>query len=609
MICSIEAFKNTGFTARNVPDGASTVYSNFIPSKYADCALKQNKYLAKIRIATTFENIDGVDYIVVTKNGTDKTFYFVTGIMMINDNCCELDLMMDALTTVGIDNLYIISGWATRCHPSSDNLFDNDLPEPFIPSHELQMDVSGIIKLPVEDTAKDLNVVGATFNVEGDYNKAKKFLAEEAFVATPICPNFTSESADNTTVKMYVGTLGTFENKLPETYLFERTESVETGLLNARSLGLDNGISSSYRIPKEYLSAKLLSSNSLIGTLTNRFGSVDTTIPFKYDTDYEVMNNKCYVIWNTFTIMSTCSGERADYKAKEVYENDPDGNFHINVFADLSPNGSPYFSPIKYLGKNNLWQTAIKGMPWQNQPIAYDRNTGWYINKQTKFLDFSQYVHDYEFSLDKNERDQSQNAIQGIVGAFSDVTNAASGIIKLFGPGDSIDVSAGLQGISAGFSGINNVVGRTFTGADLTANREQTLVNKDLFKKKLLLDYNSTQVYAPTVTFPRDESLQNFVGNYCYVTRTRLAKSDLQKLDVLFNMYGYAVDEPVTKPMFNSRKYFNYIQCNNLDINITSKDVPMYIRDLITAQLTGGVRIWHVKPNHSLYYVKNEVVK
>ena len=258
MICSIEAFKNTGFTARNVPDGASTVYSNFTPTQYADCALKQNKYLAKIRIATTFENIDGVDYIVVIKNGTDKTFYFVTGILMINDNCCELDLMMDALTTVGIDNLYFISGWATRCHPSSDNLFDNDLPEPFIPSHELQMDVSGIIKLPVEDTAKDLNVVGATFNVEGDYNSAKKFLAEDAYVTTPICPTFTSDNADNTTVKMYVGTLGTFENKLPETYLFEETDKVKEGLQTARSLGLDNGISSSYRIPKEYISAKLL---------------------------------------------------------------------------------------------------------------------------------------------------------------------------------------------------------------------------------------------------------------------------------------------------------------------------------------------------------------
>ena len=609
MICSIEAFKNTGFTARNVPDGASTVYSNFTPTPYADCALKQNKYLAKIRIATTFENIDGVDYLVVIKNGTDKTFYFVTGILMINDNCCELDLMMDALTTVGIDNLYFISGWATRCHPSSDNLFDNDLPEPFLPSHELQMDVSGIIKLPVEDTSKDLNVVGATFNIEGDYTKAQTFSDKVNFVTTPLCPSFESDNADNTTVKMYVGSFGTFENKLPETYLFERTVNVDTGLHTARSLGLDNGISCSYRIPKEYLSAKLLSSGSLISTLTNRFGSVDTTIPFKYDTDYEVMNNKCYVIWNTFTIMSTCSGERAEYKAKEVYENDPNGNFHINIFADLSPNGSPYFSPIKYLGKNNLWQTAIKGMPWQNQPIAYDRNSGWYINKHTKVLDYNQYASDFDFSMDKNYRDESQNSIQGIVGAIGDTISAASGIMHLFGPEGTTDMDAGLQGISSAFSGINNGVGRIFTGANLNTNREQAIVNKDFFKKKLLLSYNATQVYAPTVTFPRDESLQNFVGNYCYVTRTRLAKSDLQKLDVLFNMYGYAVDEPVTKPMFNSRRYFNYIECNNLDIDIKSKDVPMYIRDLITAQLTNGVRIWHVKPNHSLYYVKNEVVK
>ena len=599
MICSIEAFKNTGFTARNVPDGASTVYSNFKPTRYPDCALIQNKYLAKIRIATTFENIDGVDYIVVIKNGTDKTFYFVTGITMLNDNCCELDLMMDALTTVGIDNLYIISGWATRCHPASDGLFENDLPEPFIPSHELQMDVSGIIKLPVEDTAKDLNVVGATFNVEGDYNSAKKFLAEDAYVTTPICPMFTSDSADNTIIKMYVGTLGTFENKLPETYLFEETDKVKEGLQTARSLGLDNGISSSYRIPKEYLSAKLLSSNSLISTLTNRFGSVDTTIPFKYDTDYEVMNNKCYVIWNTFTIMSTCSGERADYKAKEVYENDPDGNFHINIFADLSPNGSPYFSPVKYLGKNNLWQTAIKGMPWQNQPIAYDRESGWYVSRESKLLDYKEYLSQYNYDYAKNERDKARAEVNG---AFDFVTGVASGVGSLL----SGKIGDGVSDIAGGLKSVFN------TGADITnynAAKEQMYKNRKFTEQKSELAFNATQVYAPTVSFPRDESLQNFVGNYCYVTRTRLAKSDLQKLDVLFNMYGYAVDEPVTKPMFNSRRYFNYIECNNLDIDIKSKDVPMYIRDLITNQLTNGVRIWHVKPNHSLYYVKNEVVK
>ena len=166
--------------------------------------------------------------------------------------------------------------------------------------------------------------------------------------------------------------------------------------------------------------------NSLIKMLTNKYGSIDTTIPFKYDTDYEVKNNKRYVIWNTFTIMSTCSGERADYTAKEVYENDPNGNFHVNVFADLSPNGSPYFSPVTYLGKPNLWQTAIKGMPWQNQPIAYDRQSGWYINRQSKNLDWNQYVTNEQYNqqlLDQQMKVNDSNyfgqAIQNTASIFS----------------------------------------------------------------------------------------------------------------------------------------------------------------------------------------------
>lgn len=576
MICMIEAFKNTSFTTSNIPDSAQVLYSNFTPVPFPDCALLQNKYLATLRIATTFEQIDGVDYIVVIKNNIEKTFYFVTSIKMLNENCAELGLMMDAVTTVGINNINIVSGWATRCHTSTDNLFDNDLAEPFTPRHELVLDKSGILKPSAVPDNKDLDVVGATFNVEGDYSKAIKFISGDNYVTTPVCPEFETP-VENTSIKMNVLATGFYENKLPETYLFESTKSVKDGLYVARALGLDNGISCSYRIPKEYYLIKTLQGNSLISYLTNQYEKVDSGIPFKFSSTYKPFNNKCYVLWNTFTLMSTCSGERADYTAKEVYENVESGNFTVNVFADLSPNGSPYFSPFMYLGSNNVWQTAIKGMPWQNQPVAYDRQSGWYIQNQSKVLDWNQYV------LEQNQASYNLG--------MSSAKSTVNGVSRML-TGDVV---------GGGVATADALI-------DYNVKRRQMEENQELHTRRDNFNYNTAQVYAPQVTFPRNESIQNFLGNFCYVTRTRLHEEDLRRLDTFFNMYGYAVDEPVTKSMFNSRKLFNYIECNNLDITVTSKDTPLYIRDLITQQLSNGVRIWHTKPSNNLFYVKNEVV-
>ena len=612
MICTIEAFKNTSFTSSNIPDSAQVLYSNFTPVPFPDCALLQNKYLATLRIATTFEQIDGVDYIVVIKNNIEKTFYFVTSITMINENCAELGLMMDAVTTVGINNINIVSGWATRCHTSTDKLFDNDLGEPFTPRHELVLEKSGILKPTVSEDKSDLDVVGATFNIEGDYSKAINFISGDNYVTTPVCPNFDTD-VENSSIVMSVIGGGSYENKLPETYLFESTQLVKDGLYVARALGLDNGISCSYRIPKEYLGNKTLQSNSLISKLTNLYQRINSGIPFKFNSTYKPFNNKCYVLWNSFTLMSTCSGERAEYTAKEVYENSETGNFTVNVFADLSPNGSPYFSPLMYLGENNVWQTAIKGMPWQNQPVAYDRQSGWYLQNQSKVLDWNQYVNDTNYAIKNADANIYKNAWNN---TFNGVRSLISGTGNTLGSKDFIDGTRGRNsGLSAGFNiadrllGATQGLGNTFAqGYTDVLARNKITADYGLALKKDNFNYNSAQVYAPQVTFPRDESIQNFLGNFCYVTRTRLHDEDLRRLDTFFNMYGYAVDEPVTKSMFNSRRLFNYIECNNLDITVTGKDTPLYIRDLITQQLMNGVRIWHTKPSNNLFYVKNEVV-
>ena len=159
MITNVTAYFNTGFNFTNIPYDRSVLTTSTIASTkkyFPECAVLQNKGLATLRIATMWNNIDGVDYVELT-NGSNSVFYFVTDVSMLNDNCAQLSLLMDAVTTVGLNNIQIISGWCKRRHVKDDTLFANILPENFTPSSELVIDKTPILK-PATLTEKDLNV-------------------------------------------------------------------------------------------------------------------------------------------------------------------------------------------------------------------------------------------------------------------------------------------------------------------------------------------------------------------------------------------------------------------------------------------------------------------
>lgn len=111
-------------------------------------------------------------------------------------------------------------------------------------------------------------------------------------------------------------------------------------------------------------------------------------------------------------------------------------------------------------------------------------------------------------------------------------------------------------------------------------------------------------VVAPEVHFPRSESIRDFVGNGVMVYRLRYHPVDLTRLDKKLTMYGYKTTDVLEKSFFTNRQYFNFVQCSSVSLG---GDFPMYIRERAAQQLTGGVRVWHVKPNVSYYTSGNPV--
>ena len=606
MITNVTAYYNTGFNFTNIPYSKSVLNSPSIAStrkSFPDCAVLQNKGLATLRIATTWDNIDGVDYVELT-NGSNSVFYFVTDVSMLNDNCAQLALLMDAVTTVGLNNIQIVSGWCKRRHVKDDTLFSNILPENFTPSSELVIDKTPILK-PATLTEKDLNVIGATFNLlpADGFHKAQKYTVPDSlddYVITPVCPDMDIKNpdgtlADYTIIDYRITSLASGHYKMPYTYLYDGDGLlIKENIDIIRTLGMENAITASYIIPKEFLTNVtrygLNNENReyyLLASITPNYGELDTLLPFKVAYTKQIKNNKVYALWHVFTIISTCSGNSVQLKAEEVFPpaTSQDTTFKLGFWADLSPNGCPYYAPFYFMGNTAIpIENCVKGMPWQNQPITYDRASGTAFDIVNRQIDLNSFA--------TQELSNDLAYIRGNTQAGVNLFKSAGG---MFGADDASAFATAITG-SAQYA------------YDMTNNKANYEISKQTLqqaKQRSQIEFNRRNNFrVPEITFPRDTSVQNYVGNFVIVTRARLSEADAERFDNYLNAFGYAVDEPLTSEVFNCRQNFNYVQCSDLSVKTTQS---RYINEMIENQLTNGVRIWHIAPDPSKLYENNPV--
>lgn len=606
MITNVTAYYNTGFNFTNIPYNKSVLNISSIANtrkSFPDCVVLQNKGLATLRIATTWDNIDGVDYVELT-NGSNSVFYFVTDVSMLNDNCAQLALLMDAVTTVGLNNIQIISGWCKRRHVKDDTLFSNVLPENFTPSSELVIDKTPILK-PATLTEKDLNVIGATFNLLPDdgFHKAQKYTVPESlddYVITPVCPDMDIKNpdgtpADYTIIDYRITSLASGHYKMPYTYLYDGDGLlIKENIDIIRTLGMENAITASYIIPKEFLTNVtrygLNNENReyyLLASITPNYGELDTLLPFKVAYTKQIKNNKVYALWHVFTIISTCSGNSVQLKAEEVFPpaTSQDTTFKLGFWADLSPNGCPYYAPFYFMGNTAIpIENCVKGMPWQNQPITYDRASGTAFDIVNRQIDLNSFA--------TQELSNDLAYIRGNTQAGISAIKSAGG---MFGADDA----------SAFATAITTPAQLAYDMTNNKANYEISKQTLQQAKQRSQIEYNRRNNFrVPEITFPRDTSVQNYVGNFVIVTRARLSEADAERFDNYLNAFGYAVDEPLTSEVFNCRQNFNYVQCSDLSVKTTES---RYINEMIETQLTNGVRIWHIAPDPSKLYENNPI--
>lgn len=617
---NVRLFKNTGYNLENIPDRASLLNDTSINKLDVDAIwVYQNQDVGKIRVKTNFTDIYSVDYCRIGTNNNNQTFtyYFVTNVTMLNPVTCELDLQIDPITTIGLTNITnnILNGWCTRRCVTDDALFSNCIDENFSPTQPLEEDAQEI-KISSNGILCIVSTIDLT-EVNKKLSEGYKSSVESSSVdvSVPTVPaidfNYSSITID------YQGLQLTRELVGKRMYIIEDGLDVailKNALTTVWSLGLSDAIAGIYYLPIgesgngnfEY-SISRGPDGYWVKNLTvyGGFYSLDK-IPFKWNTP-NIKNNKVFASkYNVYRLLSMVSGNEAKYYAGDIYDklNNPiSPNIAINI--DGSENGTSYAKP-EYIRGVDLTQTskkyeivrdAVTGGDWVSANINMIRPKG----------------------LAKTLTDFNVNEAAATMSSLFDVLGNLPGLPNLTKNGNiyesytmpyypSTSLVTDEQIRSGALDQVSpitryNYIGKPNVSFNPSSGFISSLFNARVNKLKRNIVKSNLIIQTPQTWFPVDNTLSLFYGNSYYVIRERLSDADTIKFDKYLTMYGYAVNEPLTKECFYGRQYFNYIECEDLNVgklNVGSEtgniqECPLRLKQSAIQMLENGVRIWHTQ--------------
>lgn len=556
MTYNVVLYKNTGFDLVNRPSEPSILAD-------ADKILQQAIFdwqdldKATIKISADFETVCDVDYARI-----DNKCYIVTGVRMTSANTAELSLMMDPIATAGgVSSLTAISGWCVRHHVRDDTIFKWTTDEPFVPHRRLAMvtpekigpDASyygdGYIVGLACSTVDLINISTAcTVYTTQDVDPTTGFLGSVSVPKLPIVskPTYVGIQDGNTLRRYILPLSGCYQHSYQG--VVDANTDVNKGIQQVRSLGIESAIKNVYVIPSGYISEptrqliadprNLRKYDGLVSIKKMYTPSADFN--YKYSNGYTPKNNKAYTLGNTYTVYSGCSGDSKNYEAKDLYANGVSPDFW--VYADFGPLGKPFIQPTYFEGNQTfLFQESVSGAQWLDEPIAYRESSGAGFNRQ---------------EVARMAHAEGRQVVGSALGA----------VASLFTSGP-----AGAVGALAG--GVEQFVGNRQGRFDKTVQ---------------------SVLFTPETNFAADRSIQGYMGNGFYITRTMLEPDDLQAFDNFLTQFGYSDGVPFSMDFLTNRQHFNYVKTEGASVKCSS---PLRVRNAIANTLDSGIRLWHELPN------------
>lgn len=601
----MRVFYNTGFNTANIPYSADIITSNFTgTSRTFDSVFElQNKGLGQIKIKATWEQIDGADYLMLSKSDVD-IWYFITNITMINENTAVLDLAIDALTTIGLNNLTdesFVSGLTVRNHPDDyKKLFANNLEEPWSVASPLKILGYMIIGATTDADKGFVHIIGSTVNLHGPWYEASKWTdlvgTESDYVYTPKCPKF-DQSNGISFVGIQTETTR-YMKQVPANTLYQFNVDVNINDIQPLlEIGLLDCLTCSYSVPEGYIAdiTKSSGDEAYITSLVGDFASYQiSTLPYEYIDG--IINKKVFSHYCHYTLTSISTGDEIEFNPYDIYE---EGTNHPSfvTFADVSSEGRPYARPKVYEGnKDLLYMASVQGANWLNTPLRFTGANNAYYTDARKAIS------------DKIYKDtKALNTAKGLTGGILGTAKGfGSGPTHLEMPNTYFSPDRDRNRMSTLNSLVGAVKGGGINPIANTVSSAEAIYGNEMQHEIENLEYFQSKIVSPSILFANQPTLQNYFGNMFCVTFIGQTKESAQLDDRMFSMFGEAIQPHKTvKRDFNSRLNFNFIKTVGISLRTTQS---RYINEIAELQLQNGVRVWHKVPSPSYYAIDNPVV-
>lgn len=681
-------WKNTGFNSVNIPDKPATLGNTYLDFPIMD--ILQNLYLSSISIKLNptgmnagsakhrgFADIQQADYLAIISDDSGSgryhvqtAYYSINSVEMTSADVAKLHITMDSFLTMGgVDGLQVVSGITERRNiTDAENIFGYYTEEdPFLnPTQPLIAEYgcdaasadfvnSGYCKYGVFFQDPEYTI-GNGYNYEHkslvrsalDLTNSGNFLQFDTQYLTENSPVPYVKSLSNsdtgkpemglpgpivsvtgTTTLVPDGELNTY--KEPGVKYFDgNTNSVLENIQIARSLGIENAITASWKIPSNLFvingspSPTSIMSKTRYANLGN-FRGTNGIYRYIYSTSPHYLRTMTGAL-NKFVMVSIATGSSTEANPEDLMpdsmllpKTDLAGNtmgpLIMNV-GDPRPEGKPYFNFLRLRNKNlvpgtnptrnvNFYENCVEGMTWLESPILYDSNRGNMIY-QTRYS-ANQANKDF-WSAPQILAAFNGQGVTSSLGNFA--TGAASGNALAAGTGAVFGSGFGKYATyqaaydviaknNVGDSEYDNNLSLAMGGNKIAQAQVQRQFERNLENIELTLN---TQVIEPSVAFPQNQSLRDCVGNGVLVYRLRPTDADLARFDKILARFGHKISEPFVKAhMTNSAENWNYLKVQGATFKPVSTGYTQAgnhrMLDDITMLFSGGVRIWHTLPS------------
>ena len=541
----ITLFYNTGFSlSGNVPDSIDLLYTIEHKELENNYDMRQIEKMT-VSVAITSKEAYDVDYIILD-DGQTKYCYFVTGFTNSAAKTCNLDLMLDALTTTEAlsGGSSAISGWVNRKTFTLKEAKDKKrasksiLNEQFVPMEEMITETYDVFTPELENNF----YVQSTVDLTQVSNKAKTYTdnVSGSNVVVPLLPP--TDRMTEINIYNYINEDIQFGSyKLPGLAIFDGSKKEILEAINdIRSLGMENSIQSSYIIPKEYVFEQT-GSDGFINMLTGQTNKVYIEDDLDVST---VENAKAALLHTRIKLMSKCSNDEAEYSISQI---GPDLAF--KYWADPSPAGHPYCRPLEIEGNKNILYGAVSGAQWQNMPFVMSGSGNAVLNRE----------------LSRIMEEKGTDIIGDIWGSIGNV------------------VSSGASGI-----GEEVMAGSIVESYNLFNSGKSHIRDLERFNERAILR-------SPDVHFLREHNMQNFIGNGFLIQVQKLSDNDRRRFDEYLHINGEATSEKWDGKW--NRSNYDILKFDQIDF--IHVDRPSRIHELAKTQLMSGVRVWHKPPTTS----------